>query len=395
MSKKGGSSAASDPMAGYAALMQSQAATKEAQLGNDWLDFSKQQYADSQPRQAALDDLTAKVGQSQLTSMDNSNQWAAEDRARYKSVFQPLQDKFIDKANNWDSADNQAKAAAEAKADVTNSIAAQKGQMERDMASKGIDPTSGAYAGIERAAGVEGALAEAGAQNNARNNLRQQAVQLQGQAINMGNGLPAQASAGLSQASGLGAAAETGVTSAAQNQRSNIGIMNTGYQGASSANTASGSLWGNVYSNRVNLLNQQDAQANASTNSLLGGVGSIVGMFAPSIFKSDENAKEDKREVRGVLDALKEMPVEAWKYKPGEGPGGEQDQHIGTYAQAFQKATGLGDGKSINVIDALGVTMGAVKELAEKVEAGQGKGDGDERPARGKPKAKSIMRMAA
>ena len=43
--------------------------------------------------------------------------------------------------------------------------------------------------------------------------------------------------------------------------------------------------------------------------------------------------------------------------KTSKGAGGE---HIGTYAQDFQNATGLGDGKSINVIDALGVTMGAV-----------------------------------
>jgi hypothetical protein len=107
--------------------------------------------------------------------------------------------------------------------------------------------------------------------------------------------------------------------------------------------------------------------------------------------RSDENAKEDKREVKGVLDALKKMPIEAWKYKDGEGDGGE---HIGTYAQDFKKQTGLGDGKNINVIDALGVTMGAVKELAEKVENLKGKSDGDEKPAR-KPAGKSIMKKKA
>lgn len=51
-------------------------------------------------------------------------------------------------------------------------------------------------------------------------------------------------------------------------------------------------------------------------------------------------------------------------------------------------ATGLGDGKNINVVDAIGVTMGAVKELNEKVDR-----IGNKTAAR--PKAKSIFRKAA
>ncbi|CAJ0860523.1 hypothetical protein AMST5_01310 [freshwater sediment metagenome] len=86
------------------------------------------------------------------------------------------------------------------------------------------------------------------------------------------------------------------------------------------------------------------------------------------------------------------MPVEAWKYKEGEGDGGE---HVGVMAQDFKRETGLGDGKSIHVVDALGVAMGAIQELAEKVESLKGGADGDEKPARPRQKAKSIMRRAA
>ncbi|PWB90923.1 hypothetical protein C5688_08655 [Methylocystis sp. MitZ-2018] len=46
----------------------------------------------------------------------------------------------------------------------------------------------------------------------------------------------------------------------------------------------------------------------------------------------------------------------------------DEGAHIGTYAQDFQRETGLGDGKSINVIDAIGVAMGAIKELSAKVD---------------------------
>lgn len=173
--------------------------------------------------------------------------------------------------------------------------------------------------------------------------------------------------------------------------------MNAGFEGAGAPYKNAGNAWGGVYDNRVGLLDQQNQQARQGFGAAAERLGSLTGTYGKDImgglgtlgtaglaFLSDEDAKEDKREVRGVLDALKEMPVEAWKYKDGEGP--DREQHVGVYAQDFQKATGIGDGKSINVIDALGVTMGAVKELAEKV-------DGIKAGAR--PKPKSIMRWAA
>ena len=59
------------------------------------------------------------------------------------------------------------------------------------------------------------------------------------------------------------------------------------------------------------------------------------------------------------------MPVDKWRYKPGRGDGGE---HVGPYAQDFAAATGQGDGKSIDMISAIGVTMGAIRDLDKKVD---------------------------
>ena len=60
------------------------------------------------------------------------------------------------------------------------------------------------------------------------------------------------------------------------------------------------------------------------------------------------------------------MPVEKWKYKDGVA---DEGQHIGVYAEDFQQATGMGDGKTINLVDGLGLTMKAVQELSEKVDS--------------------------
>jgi hypothetical protein len=50
---------------------------------------------------------------------------------------------------------------------------------------------------------------------------------------------------------------------------------------------------------------------------------------------------------------------------PGIEDGGE---HVGPYAEDMQRVTGLGDGKSIKVQDALGLTMRAVQDVSRKVD---------------------------
>lgn len=389
-----GSSAQNDPMVGIAGIMQAQAAQAQVQLGQDWLSFSKEQFGIANERQKGIDVLTKQVTDQQIKSMTNANQWAEEDRARWKDKFQPLQDQYIEKAQNWDSAGKQSEAAAEAKADVASSYAGQKAQGERALAAQGARPDSGAWAGTTRAADTVAALAGAGAQNNARKQLRNEAMALQGDALNIGSNLPSQAGSFMGTGMQAGNSVVGNNINNQNSWRSNIGIMNTGYEGAMTGWNNSANIWRNIGKDRTDMLNYSDKMRAESMQGMMGGAGQLFGAV---LGMSSKEAKEDKREVRGVLEALKEMPVEAWSYKQNVvNDGGEQ--HVGTYAEDFQKATGLGNGKSINLMDAIGVTMGAVKELAEKVETIKGGSDGDEKPASQRTAArrgKSIMKEAA
>lgn len=389
-----GSSAQNDPMVGIAGIMQAQAAQAQVQLGQDWLSFSKEQFGIANERQKGIDALTKQVTDQQITSMTNANQWAEEDRARWKEKFQPLQDQYIDKAQNWDSAGKQSEAAAEAKADVASSYAGQNQQRERALAAQGVRPDSGAWTGVTKAADTSAALAGAGAQNQARKQLRNEAMALQGDALNIGSNLPSQAGSFMGTGMQAGNSAVGNNINNQNSWRSNIGIMNTGFEGAMTGWNNSANIWRNIGKDRTDMLNYSDKMRNESMQGLMGGAGQLFGAV---MGMSSKEAKEDKREVRGVLDALKEMPVEAWRYKPeAVDDGGEQ--HVGAYAEDFQRATGLGDGKRINLMDAIGVTMGAVKELAEKVESIKEGPDGDEKPAPKRTAArrgKSIMREAA
>lgn len=368
---KGGSAPAPDPNIGYAALLQ-------AQTGEKWLAFAEEQFAVGNERQKGIDALTNQVTQAQLDTMNQSNSWAKEDRGRYKSVFQPMEDKFIDEANNWDSAARQDKMAAEAKADVLASADQQRQASTRQLSAMGINPASGRFAGVNRAGETATALNAAGAQNQARNTVRTQGMALRADAINMGKGMASQASG----AAGLGLNAgnsATGNAANANNQwRANQGVMTQGYQGAMQGYAGQASTLNSLYGNQLQGWNAQQQLNSANAAGLMSGIGTMAGLGIAAF--SSKDYKEDKRPIDGALDAVNSMPVERWKYKDGISDGGE---HIGPYAEDFQKATGAGDGKTINLVDGMGITMKAVQELSEKVDKLAGsKGMGIKREAR-------------
>lgn len=357
MFKKGSSKApAPDPNIGIAAL-------KEAQLGEEWLSIAKEQFATANKRQAEQDKLANQVTQQQLDSSKQAQQWATEDRERYKSVFQPMQDEFIETAKNWDSAERQDKLAAEAKADVLSNAAQQRQATQRAQAGMGVNPTSGRYAGVDRAAEQATALSAAGAQNMSRNQVRKEGVAMRADAVNMGNGLAVNPATSLGLGVSSGSAA-MGTTSGNNAQAAgNSAILQNGYNSAMNGYANQASILNQQYGNQLNAWNAQQ-QANASaTGGLFSGLGSLAGMGMMAF--SSKELKEDKEPVEGALDAIESMPVESWKYKEGVS---DEGYHVGPYAEDFQKATGLGDGKTINLVDGMGLTMKAVQELSAKVD---------------------------
>lgn len=284
---------------------------------------------------------SAKTGEAMLAWMQDqaaiTNEWAADDRAREVEVFRPLQDAFIQEAATWDSAARKNEAAQQAVADVRQQTAnAEAGRVRQAMAM-GINPNSSRFMAAGRSAALDSGLAAAGAQNMARRRVEQEAEGKRANAINMGAGL-------------------------AVNPGTSMGLSNGALQaGGSAAMTGygqQGSLLNTQYNQQL-----QSWQANQnSMSSMMGGLGTVAG-----IMLSDQNAKTDKKPLPegAALGAIREMPIEKWRYKPGRGDGGE---HVGTYAQDFTKATGQGDGKTIDMISAIGVTMGAIRDLDKKVD---------------------------
>lgn len=286
------------------------AAMKSAETGQMMLDFMK--------------------GQAQIT-----NQWAAEDRSRFKNTFLPLQDRFIADAQGYDTPQRRQAEAAAAGADVMLQGRVAADGRRRQAMAMGLNPASGRFMNAEAKAGTDLALAAAGAGNLARRNVENTGRGLIANAINLGQGMAVNPGTSMGLSNGAGQA---------------------GFGGAMQGYGQQGNLLNQDYQNRM-----QAWQANQSA---LGSLGGAIGSIAGLVFGSSKDIKHDKKPANGNLEALEAMPVEEWTYNPGEGDGG---RHVGPYAEDFAAATGKGDGKTINVIDAIGVTMGAVKELAGKV----------------------------
>lgn len=355
MSKGAGDSPEPDPQIGAAAL-------KSAQLGEDWLSFSKDAFAVSQERQAELDTLTKQLTNQQLEIGQTALDQSKADRARYEQVFRPIEDQYVETAKNYASEDRQSAAAAEAGADVQTAAANARGATERQAEAMGLDPRSGRFAAMQDGVETNTALAEAGAKNNAREQVRAKGLALQEGLVNMGKGLESTSAQQAALALSSGGSAQGLNLNANTANTQSLGIMGSGYNGAQAGYSTQAGILNNLF-NAKNTAYQNKVQEQSS---LWSGIGSAVGMGAGLIF-SDEDLKEDKEPIPEgqALEAIENMPVESWSYKDGVADGGE---HVGTYAQDWQRETGKGDGHTINLQDAVGLTMRAIQDLDAKID---------------------------
>lgn len=173
---------------------------------------------------SAAADMQAQIGK---------EQWD-----RYKQVYAPLEDKYVQDAQNYDTPEQYAKAAGDASATVSQQFSKARGQLGRS----GVDTSSPAYtasmAGLDQAQAAQDAVS----QNSARQGVKDTAWARKTDALSLGKGLAATASSALGSAS--------------QNQLAQ-----------SNANAAAAGSWGRVASGIVGSPVVQGWLGNASSGS--------------------------------------------------------------------------------------------------------------------------------
>lgn len=107
-----------------------------------------------------------------------------------------------------------------------------------------------------------------------------------------------------------------------------------------------------------------NAQNQSNKKSSTANAGATLGA---AYLLSDENVKDMQHpaDVQEILEAFEDIRLDYWYYQPWVG---DTAEHIGTYAQDFQEAFGVGDGKTISPIDAIGVLMAAVKAMKARID---------------------------
>jgi hypothetical protein len=249
------------------------AADKAYDTSQQQLDWARQQYADQKPQ-------TDAFMKSMIANSDQQTQQASDAEARYKSVYQPIEDKFASEATGWNSPTRSNQQAGAAEAEVATQFNQARNASQSALESYGIDPSQTRYAALDLGTRVQQAAAQATAGTQSRVQTEATGLALQGEAVNIGRGYPgqvAQSYAGATQAGTSGINAGLGTMSTGSNMMGNPASWFSG--GSSALNSSTGALAG-----AGNMMNTgfQDNMAHTQYNNQqiaqnMQGIGRMIG----------------------------------------------------------------------------------------------------------------------
>ena len=181
-----------------------------------------------------MKEWSKQIGEKQMEGMNLQMEYARKDRERYESVFLPMQDQYIDEANNYDTPDRREAEASRAMVDIQRQAEAARTNSDQRLRSMGIDPSQMRSATLLDTQNVAMAANQALAGNAARQGVEDRGRAMRADALNVGAGLPAQALAGYA---GAGAAGQGALSAGQAGQAATLGAIQGG---AGVAGTAMG-----------------------------------------------------------------------------------------------------------------------------------------------------------
>lgn len=319
-------------------------------LGNRQLEFSERRFQETMPFYQRMVNANLE-GQRMAMQMARESQ---QDR----QGFRALENQMVNEALNQDRGGYRNLMAGRAASDVEQAATTARATAVRNLSRMGINPNAARFADLNNEIALATTAQKAGAMTNARLAADQMLDQKRMNAINVGRNLPQTQLAAIGTGSNVGNS-NANLFGAQDNTmfRGYQGAMG-GLQGALGAQSAIGNMMNQGYQNQLAAYN--------ADNSAWSGLGQLAG--SAMMYFSSEDMKKDKQPIaRGeALSAVRGMPVERWTYKEGVE---DEGRHVGPYAEDFSRQTGMGNGKAINVQDAIGVAFGAIKDLDAKVEA--------------------------
>lgn len=240
-----------------------EAAQLSYRLGQDQLAWAKDQYAGTKA-------TTDKVVNSLTNAQDQQTQQAKDFYDRYRSVYEPAQDRYLADAEAYDTPQRRDQQIGAAQAAVGQNYEAARDAATRQLESFGVDPSSTRYAALDIGTRSQEAAAKAAAGTQAALTTEATGLGLRQNAIGMGSALPGQSIAAQNSANGAG----TGAVGSANQTLSTGSSATTAPSSYINAGTGAINTAGNIENQAYkNSLDQWKANQSASSGwgSALGG----------------------------------------------------------------------------------------------------------------------------
>jgi hypothetical protein len=252
-----------------------QATTEVAKMQKDtameYLNFSKEQYADFK------DDLKEIAAAQKKIMADTSAR--AEEYATYeRETFRPLEKRLVKEAESYNEEAAKEQMASQGMADVAQAYDVQRQQALDTLAKYGVNPNSARFAAINAQLAQGEAGARAGVATKSRIAADEMGRARLYDAAALGRGLASNATAAAGTAVGAGTAAGGSTTAGADYMGKAYGQTGSMLGGAGSTYGTAGNIYGQEFNSRMQGYNAQQQQS----SDLFGAAGKIAGGWAGS-----------------------------------------------------------------------------------------------------------------
>lgn len=210
----------------------------------------------------------------QLPAMRDQFENAREDRERWETMFRPMEDEFVEYAQNYDTEERREEGRGRAISDISTQFDASRQNALQRLESYGVDPSQTRNSALDIGVRTAQAAAQAGAATGSDRYIEQRGEQLRGQAIQLGRGLVGGVGAQYAGAVGAGSNAVQGgnaTTATSSNaMNSTMGWGNQALGGFGGAANIASQDYGNQMMG-WNAGQQQSA-------GMMQGIGNIAGL---------------------------------------------------------------------------------------------------------------------
>ena len=337
-----------------------QAAMDSAELSRESLEWFKGEYEKTAPDRAAATERQNAISDAQLEGMQFATQQARDANERTRTVFQPLEDRIVADATQYDTAGRRLQAASEARAGVETAYGGAMDGLSRELGRRNVMPGGNKSMSLMQSAALDKARAITGATSTAEKNVEAQGYARMQDAAALGKGLVGNQATQQQIATSSGGASAGAAGAALGSATSGAGLMQTGFAQGLQGMGQAGQLYG---------------QASQIENTTRGqDLNFLSNAF--SMFKSDVNVKKKTGTPGNPDQALAEItatPVDdGWEYDPAKGgPNDGGQPHTGPMAQDVNATMGeqaAPGGKAIDLVTMNGKLMLGMQALAKRVD---------------------------